>query len=82
MNDIARRRLFNKVVESLKNKGYNYKPFDTSIKIYIDMKQQEEIILERVNSYGGTEEGKEILLEALQELSQNIQHYEKALLLD
>lgn len=82
MNEIERRQLLNEVVENLKDKGYDYKPFKVTIDIYLDMKQQESVILERINTYEGTEEGNNLLLEALQQLREDIGYYKKALLID
>ena len=70
------------IIESLNSKGFNYKHFEHSIDILVGMKVQEDVLSKRLDGFVGTEEGKTILQEAIQQLREDIYLYSDSLLLD
>ncbi|WP_039657582.1 hypothetical protein [Clostridium tyrobutyricum] len=81
MDEIKKKKLVNGVVEKLKEKGNYHRAYDYVIEIYVDMQLHHEILKNRIENYKGSQEGKNILLDSLYSLEEDIRNYKKQLCL-
>lgn len=81
MDQLNKKKLVNEVVEELKKKGNYHGAYDYIIEIYVDMKLHHEIIKNKIEDHKGSEEIKNILLDILHNLEEDIESYKRLLCL-
>ena len=79
MDEVKRKRLQNKVIQSLKEQGLYQNSFEPIINIYVDMLIQRDELKKQISDHKGEPASMKILTDALDNLNDDIGSYEKAL---
>jgi hypothetical protein len=79
--DELRDKIKNETIEKVKNHVSTYKPFESIIDIYVDMRLEQEELAKQILECEEYDKNYDVLSEILNDLKSDIKKYEQSLLI-